>query len=99
MISLDDINNLARLSRLEIPEGDKPKLQKDMESIVGYFHELANVDISHLTYGERSLAWNENIMREDVVTNKIGEYTRDILNNAPRREGNFIAVKAIFGEK
>jgi hypothetical protein len=38
----------------------------------------------------------KNVLREDVPTNKDNEFTEDILNNAPGREGNYLKVKKIL---
>jgi Asp-tRNA(Asn)/Glu-tRNA(Gln) amidotransferase C subunit len=35
-------------------------------------------------------------MRDDSVTHTPGEFTEDILNNAPDREGNYLKVKKIL---
>lgn len=93
-----DIDNLARLARIEITAEAKPKLEKDMESILEYFAELAKVPVSS---GDtpRTKVWNTNVLREDSVTTEPGQYTEPILQNAPKREGEHVAVKAIFGER
>lgn len=100
MLTIDDINNLARLARIELSEEEKIKLQKDMESILGYVSQLSSVDT--LSSGEgKGGAENVlvNVMREDAVTNETGEYKDAILANAPKREGDYFSVKAIFEDR
>ena len=109
MISIDDINNLARLARIELDNEEKIKLQKDMESILGYVGQLSKVNLTPSPSpkergapspsgkaGDEALV---NIMREDAVTTVSGEYTQAALINAPKREGDYLAVKAIFEDR
>jgi len=37
-----------------------------------------------------------NVMRDDVATNKPGEYTKKILGEAPSTEGDYLTVKKIL---
>ena len=38
-----------------------------------------------------------NVLRDDVPENQDGQYTEDILNNAPKRDGKYLVVKKILG--
>lgn len=97
MLTIDDINNLARLARIELSDEEKLKLQKDMESILGYVGQITSVQLDTSTGGaDMSLI---NVMRDDVVTTETGEYTEAILANAPKREGDYFSVKAIFEDR
>ena len=102
MLTIDDINNLARLARIELSEEEKVKLQKDMESILGYVGQITNVVSQPATLNAPNVAgWSDviNVMREDAVTTVTGEYTEAVLANAPRREGDYFSVKAIFEDR
>ncbi|MFA6006824.1 MAG: Asp-tRNA(Asn)/Glu-tRNA(Gln) amidotransferase subunit GatC [Candidatus Paceibacterota bacterium] len=97
MLTIDDINNLARLARIEISEDEKAKLQKDMESILGYVSQITS-----LATKEEGATPNTdliNVMREDVATHESGEYKDAILANAPKREGDYFSVKPIFEDR
>jgi len=97
MLTIDDINNLARLARIELAEAEKVTLQKDMESILGYVGQLTKVVVPDTqTPAASDLI---NIMREDAVTTTTGEYTEAILANAPKREGDYFSVKPIFEDR
>ncbi len=97
MLNLDDINNLARLARIELSEEEKVKLQKDMESILGYVGQITSVKLD--TTAEAKKMSLINVMREDIVTTVTGEYTEAILANAPKREGDYFSVKPIFEDR
>ncbi len=97
MLTIDDINNLARLARIELSEEEKVKLQKDMESILGYVGQITSVKLD-TTFEAKDMSLI-NVMREDAVTTETGEYTQAVLANAPKREGDYFSVKAIFEDR
>lgn len=92
MITSKDIENLAELARIEIPESEAKNLTSEVDSILSYIGQIKNAvgDI------EKNVPEHHNVMREDVPTNKPGEYTDDLLNNAPQREGHYFKVKKIL---
>lgn len=92
MITPKDIQNLADLARIEIPESEAESLTSEIDSILSYISQTKDAigDV------EKKVPELHNIMRDDVPTNKPGEYTEDLLNNAPQREGNYFKVKKIL---
>jgi len=93
MIDDKTIDNLAGLARLALAKEEKDKLAKDLESILGYVSELKNApDADHLPAGY----FLENVMREDEVVNKPGEFTEDILAEMKNTDGQYLKVKKIL---
>jgi len=93
MISREDIENLAGLARLSLTEAEKDKLQKDMGSILGYISELSKAPVGSEVKRDY---YTKNVLREDDNPNTPGEYREDILAEAPKRTGNYFAVKKIL---
>ena len=93
MITKEDIQNLAGLARMKIADSEAESLTSEIDSILGYVGQIKNIT------GEVKNVVPElhNVLREDVVLNTSGEYTEDLLNNAPAREGNYLKVKKILG--
>lgn len=100
MITKDDIKNLAHLARIEVPEGEMGKIASDMDEILRYVGEISVA----VGQGKKSgstepgvqVGFLKNVFRDDVPTTERGEYTEDILANAPAREGNYVKVKKIL---
>lgn len=94
MISREDIEKLASLSRVEVSAEEKEKLGADIESILGYVSEIQHVvgtaETAALTSAVRT------VMREDGDPHETGFYTKAILKEAPARDGNYIRVKKIL---
>lgn len=92
MVTKEDIKNLVDLARIEIPESEAESLTSEMDSILSYIGQTKDAlgDI------KKKVPELHNVMREDVPTNKPGEYSEDLLNNAPSREGKYFKVKKIL---
>lgn len=65
-ISRDDVLHLAQLSSLQLSDTEIDDLQKDIGNILGYVHQLSELDTSGVepTYQVTDL---ENVWRDDVV--------------------------------
>lgn len=94
-----EIEKLANLARIKFSEEEKKELGKDIESILGYVSEIQKVSLDISTKVKPlSLQGSDicNVMREDTEPHKSGIYTEKILNEAPKREGDYVKVKKIL---
>ncbi len=92
MITTEEILYLADLARIELNEDEAKKMVKEVGSILAYVGQIKEVSGD----AKQSVPKLHNVMREDVVTNKPGEYSEALLQNAPFREGNYLKVKKIL---
>ncbi len=88
MISNTDVDKLAKLARISITDEEKSQFGKEIESILGYVSEIQQV----AKEGGRTISI-KNVMREDVAVNTD---PKNLLEEAPHTEGEFIAVKKIL---
>jgi aspartyl-tRNA(Asn)/glutamyl-tRNA(Gln) amidotransferase subunit C len=93
-MSLDTatVRRIARLARIRVEEEALPRLQTELNGILGWIEQLAEVDVE----GVAPLTGGAQIalrMREDAVTD--GGYREKIMANAPDREGAFFAVPKV----
>ncbi len=93
MISKDDVQNLAKLARIQITEKEAESLTSEIESILGYVGQVKEISGEGEGGG---LPIVRNILREDEVTHTPGEYSEDLLKLSPEREGDFVKVKKIL---
>jgi aspartyl/glutamyl-tRNA(Asn/Gln) amidotransferase C subunit len=99
MLERKDIDNLANLARIALSEAEKDKLQKDMESILGYIGELQKApSFAEASEGKPGNHYLRNVMREDVEPFEAGANTEAILSQAPKRRGDYFVVKKILGD-
>ncbi len=93
-MSLDTatVRRIARLARIRVEEEALPRLQTELNGILGWIEQLAEVDVEGVAplTGGAQFALR---MREDAVTD--GGYREKIMANAPDREGAFFAVPKV----
>lgn len=90
-----DVNHIAKLARLKLEEKEIPKMEKDLEEILGFVEQLKEVDTENVLPTSQTTGL-ENVLRVDEAE-KIDEKKRQgILANAPETKEGFIKVKAVF---
>lgn len=92
MVNKEEIKNLANLARIEITDSEALSLTLELDSILDYVGQIKNASTGEVL----NAPVLKNVMRDDIPTNKDNEYTEDILNNAPSREGSYLKVKKIL---
>ncbi|MFH1077759.1 MAG: Asp-tRNA(Asn)/Glu-tRNA(Gln) amidotransferase subunit GatC [Patescibacteria group bacterium] len=93
-LSRDDVKMLADLARLDLPDEELGRMEKDLEAILGYVERLQDVDtkdVEPFTMPSRAEGW-----REDVASS-CDDVTREtILSNFPTRKGDLLSVPPVF---
>ncbi len=92
-MTIDDVNKLATLARIEMSDAEKQEFLGNMESILNYIDIIKNATIEGV---EREVGDLRNVMREDENPYEGGEFTDKILNQAPSTEDGFVKVKQIL---
>ncbi|MEI6057769.1 MAG: Asp-tRNA(Asn)/Glu-tRNA(Gln) amidotransferase subunit GatC [bacterium] len=94
MITTQDIEKLATLARVKIDDAEKQSLTKEIDSILAYVDQIkkATVDIDY-TPAPGAV---HNVTRPDAPRTISGTDREAILDEAPDREGDFVAVKKIL---
>ena len=92
LISIKDVEHVAKLARLALTEEEKVTYAKQLSAIIGYFSELKDVDTSNIEPMAQVLPLT-NVMREDKVKTPPGNAV--MLANAPARENGYFRVPKI----
>ena len=92
-ITRDDVKKLAALARIKIEPAEEEKLAADMEHILEYVNIIQKVSGAIETRGSEKMV---NALREDAEPHESGLHTEAILNEAPKRKGDYIQVKKIL---
>lgn len=93
-----DIEKLALLARIKLAPKEKEKLQKEFEAILGYVSKLKEISKEEFP-PKADPPWAErikNIMREDRDYHQPGEFSEDLIKEAPNTEKGYIKVKHIL---
>ena len=89
VVSKQDVEHVAILSRLEFNENEKISFQKDLDDIVSYFEILSKVDTSKVENAYKPLG----VLREDDV--KESSSNEDIIKNAPDKSDDAFIVPRV----
>jgi aspartyl-tRNA(Asn)/glutamyl-tRNA(Gln) amidotransferase subunit C len=92
-MQIEDIKKLASMARLDISESEMTEIAHDFEPILAYVAQVQEISAS--TEGDTSYVL-ENVMREDISTNKTGEFTEKVEELMPEKQDGFLKVKQIL---
>ena len=87
-----DVKKTAQLARLHLNPGEADRLQKDLESILGYVAKLESLSTSQVPPTSHVLDL-ENVFRPDSV--KESGVRDEALRHAPKRDGHFFKVPKV----
>lgn len=92
MITLKDVEHVAKLARLELSEEEKEKFSKQLGDILKYVEQMNKVDTTGVEPMSHAIPI-VNVMREDKV---VSEQTKDeLMANAPSKEDGCFRVPKI----
>ena len=91
MITIKDVEHVAKLARLELTEEEKELYTKQLGDVLKYVDQMNEVDTSNVKPMAQVVDM-VNVMREDVVHY---EQTKELMANAPEKENGFFKVPKI----
>lgn len=86
------VRRIARLARIAVPDSEIPKLQGELNAILGFVEELNAVDVTDVE-PMISVVPMTMIPRMDEVT--AGGDSDRVTRNAPVREDNYFVVPKV----
>lgn len=97
MITVAEVEKLAQLARIKLDDAEKQSLTKEIDSILAYVDQIkkATVDVDYTPVPGAV----HNVFRPDVARTISSEDRERLLNEAPDREGEFVAVKKIIAQE
>lgn len=97
MITPKELEHLATLARIKLTDEDKKSLAKEFDSILGYVDQLKKVNVKMDAEGRVGAV--RNVTRADEAHPVSAEDRERLLDEAPDREKDFIAVKKIIAQE
>lgn len=92
MITIKDVEHVAKLARLELSEEEKEKFSKQLGDILKYVEQMNEVDTTGVEPMSHAIPM-VNVMREDEVVSK--HTKEELMANAPLKEDGFFRVPKI----
>ncbi|MBN2200403.1 Asp-tRNA(Asn)/Glu-tRNA(Gln) amidotransferase subunit GatC [bacterium] len=92
-VTLEDVEKIARLARLELTEEEKALYRRQMEEMLNYVDQLKTLDTEGVepTY---FMATTESRLRDDHPSGSLP--VEQALLNAPARSGGFFRVPKVL---
>ena len=92
MITVKDVEHVAKLARLELTDEEKEVYTKQLGDVLKYVDQMNEVDTSNVKPMTQVIEFY-NVMREDVVNQEISKEA--LMSNAPEEENGFFKVPKI----
>ncbi len=94
-ISMEEVEHVARLARLELGPADKERMRRELDSILSYIDKLRALDTEGVEPTSHAVPLT-NVMREDEPCPSFPQ--AEMLANAPEPAGEFFRVPKIIEE-
>ena len=92
MITIKDVEHVAKLARLELTEEEKEKFTTQLGAVLEYVNQMNEVDTSDVEPMAHAIDFS-NVMREDKVVYE--QAKEELMKNAPYEENGFFRVPKI----
>jgi len=94
-ISLQEVEHIAELARIELTKEEKEKFSDELSDVLGYVEQLQEVDTKNVEPISQ-ITGLVNIVRKDIAEN-CGEDARKIMiSNFPEEKNKYVKVKQIL---
>ncbi len=92
-VSREEVLHIAHLARINLAEDEIKQLSEQLSKLLETFEVLQQVDTEGVTPTSQSVTL-QSVMRDDAVIPSLPP--DDILDNAPRREGDCFRVRPVL---
>ena len=92
MITIEDVEHVAKLARLELTEEEKIKFTTQLGDVLKYVDQMNEVDTTGVEPMAHAIDF-VNVMRDDVV--KYEQSKEELMKNAQSEENGFFKVQKI----
>jgi len=92
-LSTEEVRHIALLARVGMTDDEVELMRDQLSNILGHFDSLQELDTDGVEPTGHA-ADVETVMRKDRVAESIDR--DDALSNVPRREGDFVRVRAVL---
>ena len=93
MIDKKQVENIAKLARLDLTKSETTKMQKELSGILNFVEQLDELDAHKIKPTRHSTSLN-NVFRDDKARQWPGH--RKILDQMPKRQGDYLKTKQIL---
>ena len=101
-VTIDDVRRVAELANLELTQEEEPRMQRDLNAILGYIAQLNELDtsevppmaqVAEVLEDTRDMAHGETL-RSDLIQPCIDR--AEVMAAAPETDGRFFKVPKVI---
>ncbi|MBI4289805.1 MAG: Asp-tRNA(Asn)/Glu-tRNA(Gln) amidotransferase subunit GatC [Chloroflexi bacterium] len=92
-LSREEVRHIALLARVGVTEEEVERFREQLSNILENFQALQKVDTRDVPATGHAIEM-KNVIRPDEIAASLSQ--DDALANAPRREGEFVRVRAVL---
>ena len=92
-LTIEEIRHIAALARVGMSDSEIDSMRRQISDILEHFDVLKKIDTEGVEPTGHSIAL-QSVMRDDRAEPSCG--IEDMLANAPRRDGDFVRVRAVL---
>ncbi len=100
-VSVEEVRKVAELANLELTAEEEPRMQRDLNAVLGYIAQLSEVDTTGVEPMAQvgamlgvSLDLNGEALRLDAVQPSVER--RAVMASAPESDGRFFKVPKVI---
>jgi aspartyl-tRNA(Asn)/glutamyl-tRNA(Gln) amidotransferase subunit C len=93
-ITIEDVEKVAALAKLEFTIEEKQKLAKQLDQIVAYVEKLNELEVENVKPTSHVIEL-KNVLREDKVEAWLSQ--EEALKNAPAKKNGYFSVPKVIG--
>ena len=94
-VTLEDVEHIAKLARLNLSAEEKAKYQVSMASVLDYVEKLNDLDLDDVPPTAHAVA-QQNVIRKDEVNSTLA--VDKALANASQSQDDQFAIQAVFDD-
>ena len=92
-LTIDEVRHIASLARVALTNEEAERLRAELSGILDHFDLLNQLDTNGVQPTAHSLSLT-NVTRDDATWESLS--TEQVLANAPRSEGDYVRIRAVF---
>lgn len=96
-LSIQEIEHIASLARLELTEEEKAQYAEQLSSVLSYMDVLQEVDTNGVEETTQVTGLTD-VSREDIIVTVSDDDRTAIISQFPERSGDQLLVKKVFSE-
>lgn len=95
MLTLNEVEKIAHLARLELTEAEKTQFQQQLSAVLDYMDMLREPD-THNVLPTAHAVPQHNIWREDVIQPSLP--TEDVFFNTAQHQNQQFKIQSVLGD-